>query len=104
MKKKPGMSGMPPEMKNVLPLWIAASLGKQVVTLKNFDEGYGAFPAGSPGKLSGLMVADDGHVYALVVIDPKDPSALENFEFDEIAPAVSRVAMSLNIEEGLLAY
>lgn len=91
-------------MDRILPLWIAASLGKQVVTLKHLDEGYGVYPAGSRGTLAGLMVAADGHVYALVTVDPKDPSALENYEFDEIAPVVSQVKMSLNIEEGLLAY
>lgn len=93
-------------MDRILPLWIAASLGKHVVLKRDFVGPCERYAAGAVGLLAGIMVDDDDprHLYVIVALDPSDVTYLENFEFDDIEPLHHKVQMSLNIEEGLIAF
>lgn len=90
----------------VLPLWIAASLGKHVVLRNEFVGPCETYPAGAVGVLAGIMIDEEnpGRLYTVVALDPTDDSYLENFGFDEIEPIDHKIKMSLNIEEGLMAF
>lgn len=90
-----------------IPLWIVASIGKQVVLATDFAGPCETYAKGCSGLLSAIMVDShnyDGVPYALVALDPQDDSYLENFRFDEIAPASGSTRFRLNMEEGLIAF
>lgn len=91
---------------SILPLWIPATLGKQVALLGDFKGAAQTYPQGSVGRLMGIMVDDDKHThhYAIVALDSDDESYLENFEFGELRPLTDKVQMSLNMEEGLMSF
>lgn len=93
-------------MKSIIPLWIPATLGKHVALLSSFVGAVQTYPEDSVGRLMGIMVDDDDHThqYAIVALDADDESYLENFEFHDLRPMTDKVQMSLNIEEGLLAF
>lgn len=90
-----------------IPLWIVASLGKQVALTTDFIGPCETYRAGCRGKLLAVMVDEmnyDGEPYALVGLDANDLSYMENFRFDDLMPITNRVKFSLNIEQGIIAF
>lgn len=90
----------------ILPLWVAASLGKHVVLKRQFVGPCETYPAGAVGTLAGIMIDErnPGRLYTVVALDPSDDSYLENFGFDDIEPINHKMQMSVNFEEGLIAF
>jgi hypothetical protein len=90
-----------------IPLWVVASIGKQIALTTEFQGPVHRYAAGSRGKLLAIMVDEDnyqGKPYAIVALDPNDESDMENFPFKHIRPLVDRVKFSLNIERGIIAF
>lgn len=89
-----------------IPLWVVASLGKQVLLTDEYVGATETYPAGHKCLLQGLLVNEnyDGQPYAIVSLDKEDDSYLENFRFNQIRPVSNKVKFSLNIEQGLIAF
>jgi hypothetical protein len=88
-----------------IPLWVVASLGKEVALTVPFVGPCETYPVGSVGILTSIQWNENGGgFYATVAIDHDDPSYLENFSFNQVRPIRSRVGFSLNIEEGVIAF
>lgn len=89
-----------------IPLWVVASLGKQVALSTEFTGPCETYTKGCRGTLSAIMVDTNygGMPYALVALDPNDETYLENFRFNEIQPLTSKIKFSLNIERGVIAF
>lgn len=93
-------------MQRIIPLWVVASIGKQIRIKKPHNDGVRTYPAGSLGTLAGILHQDQdpSRFYAIVSLDRNDPSDLENFDFRQLMPVVETVSFSLNIERGLIAF
>jgi hypothetical protein len=89
-----------------IPLWVVASLGKQIALSTEFVGSCETYTKGCRGTLSAIMVDSNynGMPYAVVALDPEDETYLENFRFDEIEPLTSKIKFSLNIERGIMAF
>lgn len=89
-----------------IPLWVVASLGKQVVLETEYVGPCETYLPGCRGLLSGIAVDENNgrKPYAIVALDPNDESYLENFRFDQIRPITDKIKFSLNIERGLIAF
>lgn len=90
-----------------IPLWVVASLGKEVVLEADFVGPCETYLRGCRGILAGIEICRQnfhGAPYAVVALDPNDDTYLENFRFNEIRPVPNKVKFSLNIEEGIIAF
>lgn len=87
-----------------IPLWVVASMGKQVVLVRDFVGACQTYPAGSKGTLTSIQDDDNGNCYATVGLDATDPDYWENFEFADIRPGSTQVKFTLDIEEGYIAF
>jgi hypothetical protein len=90
-----------------IPLWVVASIGKQIALNSDFQGPVHKYKTGSRGKLLAIMVDEanyKGEPYAIVALDPNDESDMENFRFRDIRPLTNRVKFSLNIEKGIIAF
>jgi hypothetical protein len=95
------------DFKLEVPLWIVACLGKQVALAVEFVGPCETYSKGCQGILHGIECYpwnNGGAPYALVALDPKDPSYVENIAFDAIEPSASRVRYSLDVQRGLVAF
>jgi hypothetical protein len=91
-------------MQNEIPLWLVASMGKQVALAVQFVGPCETYEAGCRGTLTSIQSREDGSFLATVALDPEDPLYWENFAFDQLVPAVPQVRMSLDIERGVIAF
>ena len=89
-----------------IPLWVVASLGKEIILDKEFAGSCETYMRGCRGVLSGILVDENygGSPYAIVALDPNDTSYLENFLFDDIRPVSENIKFGLNIEQGIIAF
>lgn len=90
-----------------VPIWIVATLGKEVALTREFVGACETYTRGCRGTLTGVEVSPgtfDGAPYAVVALDPADPGYLENFRFSDIRPAVDTVKFSFNLEMGVIAF
>lgn len=89
-----------------IPLWVVASLGKQVALATEFVGPCETYIKGCRGVLSAIMMNEnyEGKPYALLCLDPEDDSYLENFLFEDIEPISDKVKFSLDMEHGMIAF
>jgi len=86
-----------------MPIWIVATLGKEVALTREFVGSCETYTRGCRGILTAIE-SGGGVPYAVVALDPQDPGYLENFPFDHIRPVVDRVKFSMDIERGVIAF
>jgi len=89
-------------MKTV-PLWIVASLGKQVALVKDFVGSCETYRAGCRGRLVSIQAGDDD-MHVTVQLDPNDSGYEENFGLDEIRQVEQDVSFSLDLEHGVIRF
>lgn len=90
-----------------LPLWVVACLGKPVMLTREFAGPCEIYSKGCEGILCGIECYpwnNGGVPYAIVALDPNDPSYVENFPFDHLQPAADRVKYSLDVQQGVIAF
>lgn len=88
-----------------IPLWVVATLGKQVALTSPFVGPCETYGVGSPGILTSIQWDESGGgFYGTVALDSQDISYLENFSFDQLRPMRNRVPFSLDIERGVIAF
>lgn len=90
--------------KHEIPLWVVATLGKQVVLTVKYEGPCTAYPAGWEGILTSIQVDDEGGFYVTVALDADDPSYLENFDFDQVRPATYKASFQIDAERGILIF
>jgi hypothetical protein len=91
-------------MQNEIPLWVVASIGKQVALAVEFSGSCETYEAGCEGTLTSIQWREDGSFLATVALDPNDPDYWENFTFDQLRPASGQVKFSLDVERGVIAF
>lgn len=90
-----------------MPIWIVASIGKEIALTRDFVGPCETYSVGCRGILRAIECYpwnNEGKAYALVSLDANDPEYVENLTFDHIRPVVNKVKFSLNIEKGLIAF
>jgi hypothetical protein len=89
-----------------IPIWVVASLGKEVMLEREFVGACETYSRGCRGILTAIDTDHrNGYApYAIVALDPEDESYLENFEFSDIRPISDSVKFSFNIEKGIIAF
>lgn len=99
---------VPEDFMNQIPLWVVASLGKEVAITADFVGPCETYAAGCRGVLMSIDVYQTsertGKPFAIVALDPNDFGYLENFEFDQIQPVARKVKFSLDIQNGVIAF
>lgn len=98
---------VPEDFMSQIPLWVVVSLGKEVMLRGEFVGPCETYAKGCRGTLQSVEVYQanyGGAPYAVVALDPLDPSYLENFRFDEIEPVANRIKYSFNPQEGVIAF
>lgn len=85
-----------------IPLWVVASLGRQVELVSGFEGSCEVYPAMHRGVLMGIQFdADLGRPCALVALDMDDLGYLEGFGFGDIR-SVGSASYSLDAGRGML--
>lgn len=89
-----------------IPLWVVASLGKEVVLRREFVGACETYLPGCRGILTSIQISDNGKgdAYVTVALDAHDPDYWENFAFEDIRPVPMKVSFTLDIEEGYIAF
>lgn len=91
-----------------MPIWIVATLGKEVALTREFVGPCETYAVGCRGILTAIdtFVNEQGdrRPYAVVALDPNDDGYLENFSFADIRPVVDRVKFSMDIKRGVIAF
>jgi hypothetical protein len=89
-----------------IPIWVVASLGKEVMLEREFAGACETYAKGCRGILTAIDTDyRNGYApYAIVALDPEDETYLENFEFSDIRPISNTVKFSLNMEKGIIAF
>ena len=87
---------------NTVPLWVVASLGKQVRLKVDHwpDPRLRPYGAGDLVKLQSIEAGEAGP-YAVCQMEPDDRGDLENFAFEDIGP-VPGILGSFDMERGLI--
>jgi hypothetical protein len=91
-----------------MPIWIVATLGKEVALTREFVGACETYAVGCRGTLVAIhtFVTEQGQIrpYALVALDPNDDTYWENFSFADIRPVVDSVKFSIDIQRGVIAF
>lgn len=90
-----------------VPIWVVATLGKEVALTRDFSGPCQTYPVGFRGILRGIECYpwnNGGKAYVIVSLDPHDPEYVENLTVDQIRPIVDSVKFSFNLERGLIAF
>jgi hypothetical protein len=92
-------------MNNSIPIWIVASLGKEVVLRRDFVGTCETYRAGCRGRLVSIQAPIDGwqSLHVTVALDPNDISYEENFAFEDIKPVAGEIG-SFDMQNGLLHF
>jgi len=87
-----------------IPLWVVASMGKNVALVRDFVGPCETYLTNCQGRLTSIQVDDEGGFFVTVALDEKDPTYWENFAFDDIRPVPMQVSFTLDIEEGFIGF
>jgi hypothetical protein len=90
-----------------VPIWVVATIGKEVALTREFSGPCETYSAGSRGILRGIECYpwnNGGKAYVIVSLDLHDPDYVENFTIDHIRPIVDKVKVSFDLQNGVIAF